>query len=432
MFIPAYTVLPFILMLGCIAILPIFFSHFWDKNSNKLVISLLLSLPVAVWLMVNSHGHALFATMVFDYTPFLILLGSLFVITGGIFIDGDIEAKPSINTLFLAIGAILASFIGTTGASMLLIRPLLNTNKERKYKVHTVLFFIGIVANCGGLLTPLGDPPLFMMYLRGAPFQWFFSMFPIWLFANASLLIIYFLVDKYFVSKEPKESLEKDKSQIKPIKIYGNLNFVFILGVILAVAFINDNTMPFIKNNEYYKFLREIVILSMAGLSLIFTSKKLRESNNFNWGPIVEVAYLFLGIFVTMIPCILYLESNASQLGVKTPAMFYYASGALSSFLDNTPTAVTFYSLAEGLIKTDLSFTGMNFVSGIPENLMRAICVGSVFFGANTYIGNGPNFMVKTIAEDNGVKMPHFFEYMYKFSLIILLPLYILIQLLFI
>ncbi len=423
--------LPFLLMLACIAIFPIFFDYIWEKNKNKLWISLLLSSPVIVWLLVNNHTHELYQTMVFDYVPFIILLGSLFVITGGIYIEGDIEAKPSINVLFLAIGAILASFIGTTGAAMLLIRPILNTNKEREFKTHTVLFFIGIVANCGGLLTPLGDPPLFMMYLRGAPFEWFFKLFPEWFVANGLLLIVYYFVDTYFFKKEKPSVHFKDKMEIVPIKIHGKINFIFIAGVILAVALINDKMMPFIKNDESFKFIREIVIVAMALLSLKFTTKLVRESNNFNWEPIEEVAYLFLGIFVTMIPCILFLEENAAQLGVNTPILFYYSSGALSSFLDNTPTAVTFYSLAEGLIKTTTTYAGQPMVSGIPEILMKSICTGAVFFGSMTYIGNGPNFMVKTIAESNGVKMPHFFEYMYKFSLIVLLPIFIFVHWLF-
>ena len=309
--IPLYTIIPFIFMLGSIALFPLFSHRFWHKNKNKLLIAIIVSIPVIVWFLLNGLEYRLFESVVFDYLPFIILLGALFVITGGIFLTGDIEAKPSVNVLFLGIGALLASFMGTTGAAMLLIRPLIQTNKERKYKVHTILFFIGIVANCGGLLTPLGDPPLFMMYLRGAPFTWFFKLFLEWLLTNGLLLIIYFFVDSYYHKKEPVETLISDKTVIRPIRLTGKLNFIWLAGVVLAVAFINEQYLSFIQLNLYSKFIREGVILIMAILSLILTPHITRVSNNFTWEPIEEVAYLFFGIFITMVPCLLYLESNA-------------------------------------------------------------------------------------------------------------------------
>ncbi len=421
------SLIPFVLMLLSIAVFPLFWNHFWEKNKNKLYIAVALSIPVIIYLLANGFSHQLIHTMVFDYVPFLILLGALFTITGGIFLTGDIEAKPSINTLFLGTGAVLASIMGTTGAAMLLIRPVIQTNKERTFKVHTILFFIGIVANCGGLLTPLGDPPLFMMYLRGAPFTWFFNLAPEWFLTNALLLIIYYFVDVYFHKKEPASALIRDETNIRPIKIQGKRNFIFLIGVVLSVAFINEQYLSFISINPYFKFIREAVIVLMAYLSLLFTPKLLRTSNNFTWGPIEEVAYLFLGIFITMVPCLLYLEANAKQLGVQSVSQFYYYTGLLSSFLDNTPTAVTFHSLALGLGNT----VGP-LVAEIPEPLLKAISTSAVFFGAMTYIGNGPNFMVKAVAEENNIKMPHFFSYMFKFSIIVLLPIFILVQLLFI
>lgn len=422
--IPLLSLLPFILMLGSIAVFPLFWNHFWEKNKNKLIIAVLLSIPTIIFLLLANHDEKLYETMVFDYIPFIILLGALFTITGGIFLSGDIEAKPTMNTLFLGIGAVLASFMGTTGAAMLLIRPVIQTNKQRQYKVHTILFFIGIIANTGGLLTPLGDPPLFMMYLRGAPFFWFFTFFYEWLLTNGLLLLIYFFVDSYFHRKEPVKALLQDKSQIRPIKIEGKLNFIWLAGVVLAVAFLNTQYLEFIHLNEYFRFIREAVILLMAYLSIIFTPHITRVSNSFTWEPIKEVAYLFLGIFITMVPCLLYLEYNAKTLGVASARQFYYFTGLLSSFLDNTPTAVTFHSLALGL-----EYNSGPLVAGIPEELLKAICTAAVFFGSMTYIGNGPNFMVKAVAEENNIKMPHFFSYMYKFSLIVLLPIFILIQL---
>jgi Na+/H+ antiporter NhaD/arsenite permease-like protein len=365
--------------------------------------------------------------VVFDYVPFLVLLGALFSITGGIHLSGDIAAKPKVNTLFMVIGAVLASFMGTTGAAMLLIRPVIQTNKQRTFKVHTILFFTAIVANCGGLLTPLGDPPLFMMYLRGAPFTWFFQLVPEWFVTNLLLLIIYFFVDTYFYKKEPASAVVRDLTNVRPLKLEGKRNFIFLIGVVLAVAFINEQYFSFIKISPYFKFIREAVIVLMAYFSMILTPKLLRISNNFTWHPIEEVAYLFLGIFVTMVPALLYLEVNAKHLGVQTAGQFYYYTGLLSSFLDNTPTAVTFHSLALGLGITDGTL-----VAGIPELLLKAISTSAVFFGAMTYIGNGPNFMVKAVAEENNIKMPDFFSYMFKFSIIVLLPIFILVELLFI
>ncbi len=425
--IPLISLLPFILMLASIAVFPLFWNHFWEKNKNKLIIAIILSVPIIIYMLASSLGHELFETMVFDYIPFIILLGSLFTITGGIYLTGDIEARPAINTAFLGIGALLASFMGTTGAAMLLIRPVIQTNKERKFKEHTILFFIGIVANCGGLLTPLGDPPLFMMYLRGAPFTWFFNLSIEWFVTNGLLLLVYFLVDSYYYKKEPVSAKIRDIENIKPIKVEGKINFVWLAGVVLAVAFLNEQYLPFIRQNDFYKFIREAVIVIMGVMSLLFTTKLLRESNNFTWEPIKEVAYLFLGIFITMVPCLLYLKTNAHHLGVTQPNQFYYYTGLLSSFLDNTPTAVTFHSLALGLGQTS-----GNIVAGINEELLRAISIGAVFFGSMTYIGNGPNFMVKAVAEENNIKMPSFFSYIFKFSLIVLLPIFIIVQLLFI
>ncbi|MCU7497241.1 MAG: sodium:proton antiporter [Ignavibacteria bacterium] len=422
--VPLLALVPFVLMLASIAVFPLFLSRFWDKNRNKLAVAALLSLPIIIYLVGAGAYEKLLETVFFDYIPFIILLGSLFTITGGIYLTGDIEAKPVINTLFLGIGALLASFMGTTGAAMLLIRPVIQTNKEREYKVHTILFFIGIVANCGGLLTPLGDPPLFMMYLRGASFSWFFSLFPEWLVTNLLLLIIYYFVDSYYHKKEKPERVRLDRTNIRPIKIQGKLNFIWLLGVVLAVAFVNEQYIGLINSNAHFRFLREAVILLMALLSLLFTPRLVRVSNNFTWGPIQEVAYLFIGIFITMVPCLLYLQENARHLGVDAPMQFYYASGALSSVLDNTPTAVTFHSLALGL-------GHIPEVAGIPSIILRAICIGAVFFGSLTYIGNGPNFMVKSVAEENNIKMPDFFSYIFKFSLIVLLPVFILIQWLF-
>ena len=432
---PAWAMIPFGIMLLTIAVGPLVAEHWWENNRNKLIVSMLLGVPTAIWLIVNGLAHNVEHQLIYDYVPFIILLCSLFVTTGGIHLSGDIKAKPAINTAFLGLGWLLASFMGTTGAAMLLIRPLLATNSQRKYTVHTVLFFIALVANCGGLLTPLGDPPLFLLYLRGAEFTGFFSMILQWVFVGIILLVLYYIFDSYYYKKEDWTNLSADSREVQPIRITGTINFIYLAGIIASVAFINPGYIPQMGEHDapvWLKLLREIVLVSIIFLSMYTTKKKTREDNHFSWGPIIEVAVVFLGIFTTMIPAMMYLNNNAASLGLTQPWQFFYCSGALSSFLDNAPTAVAFHSLAQGLPAEILSPLGTEYVAGIPEILLQAISMGAVFFGAMTYIGNGPNFMVKSIAEENGVKMPSFFGYMIKFSLIILLPVYILMQLLFI
>lgn len=431
----AWSMIPFCIMLLMIAIGPLVAEKWWEKNLNKLIVSLVLGIPTGVCLILGGMGHDLEHQVVFDYLPFIILLFALFVITGGIHLSGDIKAKPWVNTLFLGIGFVLASLMGTTGAAMLLIRPIIETNKERKYTVHTILFFIALVANCGGLLTPLGDPPLFMLFLRGASFTWFAGMWVEWAFVGVVLLALYYLIDSYYYKKEDMTDIAKDNGNQKKLCLDGKVNFIYLLGVVLSVAFVNEGYIDIMKDADapiYVKFLREIVLLILAALSYFTTSKKTRfDENKFSWAPIVEVAVLFLGIFVTMTPALAYLKAHAADLGLNASWQFYYSTGLLSSFLDNTPTAVAFHSVATGLTPDQMAAFGGTVVAGVPDILLKAICVGAVFFGAMTYIGNGPNFMVKAIAEESGIKMPSFFGYMIKFSLVILLPVYILVQLLF-
>ncbi len=431
----AWSLIPFGIMLLMIAIGPLVAEKWWESNINKLIVSLFLGVPTAVCLIMGGMTHDLEHQVLFDYVPFIVLLLALFVITGGIHLSGDIKAKPWVNTLFLGIGYILASLMGTTGAAMLLIRPVITTNQQRKHTVHTILFFIALVANCGGLLTPLGDPPLFMLFLRGAPFTWFLSMLPEWAFTGALLLIIYYFVDRYYYAKEDWTNLANDSLEYEKLRLTGSINFVYLIGVILSVAFINEGTIPQMGEEDaplWLKFLREIVLLSLTGLSLYTTKKEVRYTQNkFTWAPIIEVAVLFLGIFTTMTPALAYLKAHAAELGLNTPWQFYYSTGMLSSFLDNTPTAVAFHSVATGLTAEQMTAFACPTVAGIPEILLKAISLGAVMFGAMTYIGNGPNFMVKAIAEESGIKMPSFFGYVLKFSLVVLLPIYIIVQLIF-
>ena len=424
----AFLLIPFVLMLLSIAIGPVVAGHWWEKNINKLVVALVLGIPTAIILIAQGFGHELQHQIVFDYIPFVLLLGGLFTVTGGIRLSGDIRATPGVNTLFLGIGAILASLMGTTGAAMLLIRPVLETNKQRKHTVHTVLFFIAIVANAGGLLTPLGDPPLFLLYLRGAPFTWFLKLAPEAFIIDIVLLATYYIMDRINYAKESVKDIARDVTEVKPLRLEGAVNFIWLLGIVASVAFINEQYIEVIKTGSpYWKFLREGAIILMMVLSLITTKRKVREANRFTWDPILEVAFLFIGIFITMTPALIFLQEHASSMGLHSPLHFFFATGALSGFLDNAPTALAFHSVASGLPEA----AGVSYVAGIPEILLKAISMGAVLFGSMTYIGNGPNFMVKAIAEAEGIKMPSFFAYMYKFSLIILLPLFAIIGILF-
>ncbi len=427
--IPAWMLIPFIAQLLCIAILPLTrLNEWWESNLNKLFISLVLGLPVGVWLFLNGMFSDLEHQMIYDYVPFILLLMALFTVTGGICIKGDLKPTPITNTIIIAIGWLLASFVGTTGAAMLLIRLLLQTVGRRKYKVHTVMFFIAIAANCGGLLTPLGDPPLFLLFQKGAPFEWFMSLLPEWGITGGLLLGIYFIMDTYYYSKEKQDSPLYTPSQTK-ITVTGLINIVWLAGIILSTMFVNSKYIPRIGEPDapfYLKLLREWIFVLIIALSMLTTKRTVRQDNKFSWKPILEVTCVFLGIFATMTPALMFLKQH--PLPIHEPWQFVYTTGALSAFLDNAPTAMVFHTTA-GTLDVSLAALEKGYaIAGISEQILKAICMGAVFFGSLTYIGNGPNFMVKSIAEESGVRMPSFFGYMFRFSLIILLPVYILVQ----
>jgi Na+/H+ antiporter NhaD/arsenite permease-like protein len=445
---PYWTVIPFIAILLAIAILPIAShktEHWWENNNNKLIVAVGLGSISFIALLVYGYGHNIFHTVVFDYVPFIILLGSLFYISGGIVIKGDIQATPLNNSIYLFIGASLASFIGTTGASMLLIRPLLKTNSERKHVVHTVVFFIFLVSNIGGSLTPLGDPPLFLGYLKGVPFTWTFGLLPEMIFASVILLVIYFIWDTMAYKKESKADIKKDIQTATPFSIGGQVNFVWLLGVVLAVAFLNSNYIPAIKSNPFLGFIREAVLIGLIVAAKFTSKEEFRKFNNFTLHPIQEVAYLFIGIFITMIPALVLLETHGKELGITERWHFFWATGIFSSVLDNAPTYLTFGALAGGFTgvkdqfyyfathpesAVELAKITTSFSQAQLDQLLKAISVGAVFMGANTYIGNAPNFMVKSVAEENKVKMPSFGGYL-AYSMGILVPVFILITFVF-
>jgi len=397
-------VFPFAALLLGIAVLPLTLPRFWESNLNKLFLALALGAPV-VWLYGQHAPDALHHSGV-EYLQFMVLLASLFVISGGVVMDGDLEATPLVNTAFLGLGALLASAVGTTGASMLLIRPLLHTNSERKNTVHTFVFFIFLVSNIGGCLTPLGDPPLFLGYLQGVPFTWTFRLFLPWLATTALLLGVYYVWDTRAYAREAPPRVLADRIFIEPITIRGKANLILLFGILGAAAFLAS---PW----------REVAMISLALASFLWTPSDLHRANHFSFHPILEVAAVFVGIFATMIPALDLLRARGAELGVHQPWQFFWATGALSSVLDNAPTYLTFLALGQGQHLTP-------DVVGVPHQMLEAISLGAVFMGANTYIGNGPNFMVRSIAESRGIGMPSFGGYV-VYSMAILIPTFLLV-----
>lgn len=394
-------VAPFALLLLAIAVVPLAWPHFWENNRNKAIVTALLGAPVAAWLLQN-NPHALMHSGL-EYFSFLCLLGSLFVVTGGIHVSGDVRGTPKTNVILLGLGAVLANLIGTTGASMVLIRFLLRTNSQRKHTIHLPLFFILLVSNCGGLLTPIGDPPLFLGYLRGVPFFWTLRLLPVWGLAVAYLLTLLYVIDSRAYAKESASDIAHDIEEVQPVRILGKRN------VALLVLLIGSVFLP----TPY----REAAMLAVTGISL-FSSAVPRVKNEFSFGPIAEVAILFAGIFVTMVPALSLLESHGGSLGLVSPWHFFLVTGALSSVLDNAPTYLTFLTTAQAL-------DAGNAVVGVSNAHLFAISAGAVLMGANTYIGNGPNFMVKAIADSRGYPTYGFFGYALR-ATGILLPVYVL------
>jgi Na+/H+ antiporter NhaD/arsenite permease-like protein len=420
---PLWSVAPFVLMLLSIAIIPLTVPAWWDKNSNKLLVSLGLSLPVLAILL--PAGLHLLTESIVDYLSFIVLLGALFVIAGGIYIKGEFAGTPLVNTGFLAIGALLSNLIGTTGASMLLIRPYLRANHKRQHKSHLAVFFIFIVSNIGGLLTPLGDPPLFLGFLRGIPFQWTLNLLPIWATALGLVLLVFNIYDQYVFVREDVETpgaLAEDVQPKRRLHIEGKRNFIYLLGVMLAAMLSGYFGWP--------RGIQEVIMISMALLSWFTTPKTVHKANHFHFHPILEVAAVFAGIFVTMIPALEILRMRATEFGLEAPWQYFWMSGVLSSFLDNAPTYLTFTSMALGLVGGSSESLSTLLQSDLGVSLLRAVSCGAVFMGANSYIGNGPNFMVKSIAEHHRVEMPSFGGYM-VYSAAVLIPVFVLITLIF-
>ena len=445
---PLWSVIPFAGMLLSIALFPLFAPGFWHHHYPKVSAfwSLILAIP-----FVAAYGHAAWHEILHiylvDYIPFIILLWGLFTVSGGLLVRGKLKGTPVVNTVFLLIGTILASWVGTTGASMLLIRPVIRSNKDRQSKVHIIVFFIFLVANIGGCLTPLGDPPLFLGFLHGVSFFWTMQLLPTMSFLAVLLLVVFFLFDLILYKREQKSAstlqsaAEAGAEKHEKISVVGLYNIIFLLGImgsvlmsgILDLASLNIGGIEV----EGQNLLRDVLILLMGFLSWNFTPREIRQENEFTWFPIIEVAYLFAGIFMTIIPALEILkagEHGALAFLIKTvsePVHYFWATGALSSFLDNAPTYLTFFNSALGQLLPGVpEATAVQDLMTTHKVYLEAISAGAVFMGANTYIGNAPNFMVRSIAEESGIKMPSFFGYM-VYSIFILIPMFTLVSLIF-
>ncbi|MCB9948501.1 MAG: sodium:proton antiporter [Rhodospirillaceae bacterium] len=430
-----FWIVPFVGILLSIAIFPLVVPHFWHHHFGKIsaIWALGFLIPFAVVYGGSIAVYELLHVALLEYIPFIILLGALFTVAGGVRLTGSLVGKPIVNTGILVIGTAIASWMGTTGAAMLLIRPLLRANENRRHKVHTVVFFIFLVANIGGSLTPLGDPPLFLGFLKGVSFFWPTThMFLPMILVSGILLVLYFLIDSFYYAKEDEE-IRAPRTDREPLGLEGKVNIVLLAGVVGAVL-LSGIWQPGIGfdvyhvNVEVQNLARDLLLIAIAILSLKLTSPESRKLNGFDWFPILEVAKLFAGIFITIIPAIAILKAGTdgalrvvvevvSADGQPVDSMYFWLTGSLSSFLDNAPTYLVFFNTAGG-DATELM--------GPLASTLLAISAGAVFMGANTYIGNAPNFMVRSIAEARGVSMPSFFGYM-AWSCLILLPIFALV-----
>jgi Na+/H+ antiporter NhaD/arsenite permease-like protein len=447
---PVWSVFPFVGMLLSIAIFPLIKPEWWEHHMLKVVVfwSLVFLVPFGFAFGGEMLVLNILEIVLLDYLPFIVLLFGLFVVAGGIILRGTLIGTPKVNIILLLIGTVLASWVGTTGASMLLIRPVIRANQWRQKKAHIIVFFIFLVSNIGGCLTPVGDPPLFLGFLRGIPFFWTMKLFPMFLLNSGILLTVLYFLDRYYYEKElaagRRPSDVEDAQAKKPLRVEGLLNLVF-MGMIIGAVILNGvlpNSAVFADQVTgevygvhvfegivvgYNSIVQMAIILIAAFLSMKTTRKAIRTDNCFTWACIKEVATLFIGIFITMIPALSLLKAHGASLGITSPMEFFWATGALSSFLDNAPTYLVFLTtagslgIAKGLITT---------VGTVSAKALMGISAGAVFMGANTYIGNAPNFMVRSIAEENKIAMPSFFGYM-LWSLCILIPLFFIDTLIF-
>lgn len=429
---PAWLVIPFALLLLMIATGPLFFAHFWHKYYKAIALG--IGLLVGGYYLAILQQPIIVAETFAEYVSFISLLLALYVAAGGIYVFADFESKATVNIAFLLIGAILTNFIGTTGASVLLIRPFMRVNRYRLKPYH-IVFFIFFVSNLGGLLTPIGDPPLFMGFLKGVPFTWTLHTLSLpWLMAMVLLSVVFYVFEK---RNTEFDEVDVSAHYTNKVVINGAQNFIW-LGLIIGTVFIDPNVIdgvPFIEmHGKKVSFLREIMQLAIAFFAYKRANKHALQSNEFNFEPILEVAFLFIGIFMAMIPALQLLEQAGSHVAEPlSPGLIYWGTGVFSSVLDNAPTYVNFLALSLSMFGLSVNSISdiHQLIASDKEIYLEAVSVGAVFFGALTYIGNGPNFMVKAIAEQQGVKMPGFFQYIAKYSIPILIPILTIVWLLF-
>ena len=438
---PLWSVVPFAGLLLSIAFMPLLLSHFWHRHYAKVAAAWGLAFLVPFLAQFRAEaGHAILTVALHEYLPFIVLLWSLFTVTGGIVVRGTMSGTPRSNLVLLAVGALIASWIGTTGASMLLVHPLLRGLERRRHRAHTVVFFIFLVSNMGGLLTPLGDPPLFLGFLNGVPFFWTLRLWPQFLVLSGLLLLLYFGLDSRFYRRE--EAARGAPAPREPLRLDGLVNLPLLLGILASVLLSGSVHLRPVRllglELEAQDLLRDAALIALGLASLRLTPRALRAANQFSYGPMREVASLFAGIFATMIPALAILLAGdrgplaAFTRAVDAPAEYFWITGAFSSILDNAPTYLTFLSAALGKF-----YPGVEVHEAVHQliaergQVLVAISCGAVFMGANTYIGNAPNFMVRSIAEERGVAMPSFLGYILRWSLPILVPSFVLLTLLF-
>lgn len=438
--------IPFAGILLCIALFPLVMPTWWEEHQAPVVLawSLAFIVPFVMGFGAHHTAEVVLECIINDYLTFIVLLFGLFCVAGNITLEGDLAGSPRINVGLLLFGTLLSSWVGTTGASMLMVRPIIKMNSWRKRKRHIMIFFIFLISNIGGCLTPIGDPPLLMGFMRGVPFFWSLRLLPILAFNAAVLLFVFYHLDMRAYRKDIAEGRKPDIS--KPgteIRIAGLHNLIFLAAIVVAVLLSGTlPSLPLFRNADgtvrgipilgevtltWPAVIEIAIILASAWLSFRTTSAKVRTENHFTWGAIKEVAILFIGIFITMQPALMILKANGASLGLDSPYQMFWATGALSSFLDNTPTYLVFLTTAGSLDFTEGIATALGTV---PAKMLVAISCGAVFMGANTYIGNAPNFMVKSISDENGVRMPSFFGYI-LWSLGFLIPVFILDTLIF-
>ncbi len=438
---PLWSVIPFLGLLLSIAFMPLLLSHFWHRHYPKVAAAWGLAFLVPFLAQFRAEaGHAILTVALHEYLPFIVLLWSLFTVTGGIVVRGTMSGTPRSNLALLAVGALIASWIGTTGASMLLVHPLLRGLERRRHRAHTVVFFIFLVSNIGGLLTPLGDPPLFLGFLNGVPFFWTLRLWPQFFVLNGLLLLLYFGLDSRYYRREG--GVRGASAPREPLRLDGLVNVPLLLGILGSVLLSGSVHLSPVRlfglELEAQDLLRDAALIALGLASLRLTPRALRAANQFSYGPMREVAYLFAGIFATMIPALAILLAGdrgplaALTRTVDAPAEYFWITGAFSSILDNAPTYLTFLSAALGKFHPGVEM--QEAVHQLIEQhgqVLAAISCGAVFMGANSYIGNAPNFMVRSIAEERGVAMPSFLGYIFRWTLPILVPSFVLLTLLF-